>query len=127
MLLSIVSMFLAIVTVYTVTCKPYRHMNSTLQFCHKSPTNYGIHLAESNLQTCSGKVDGKDAPLPKAALNLNTASVGFHHRFCQRQTKPHSQSVFGKAAAIKPFKDMIQILRMDAVPRILYNNLCQAW
>ncbi len=72
-----------------LTRKPYCQMNHRLQFCHIR------------------KIDGKDRPASQVTADFNTALVGRNDRFCQRQAQPNALGVFGKAAAVKPLKDMV--------------------
>ena len=49
--------------------------------------------------------------------------MGFHNGLCQRQAQPDSLLVLGKAAAVEPLENMVQILRMDATAVVLYGDL----
>ena len=49
--------------------------------------------------------------------------MGFHDGLCQRQAQPDALLVLGKAAAVEPLENMVQVLRMDAAAVVLYGDL----
>ena len=57
------------------------------------------------------------------AVHFNGTAVGFDDGFCQRKAQADPLSVFGKAAAIKSFENMGQVLRVDAASVVLYDDL----
>ena len=52
--------------------------------------------------------------------------MGFHDGLCQRQAQPDALLVLGKAAAVEPLENMVQVLRMDAAAVVLdrKDNIC---
>ena len=47
----------------------------------------------------------------------------FNNHFAERKTKANALLVFRKTAPVKPLEYMVQILRLDAAPIVLYDNL----
>ena len=75
------------------------------------------------LQFCwNWQVDRKNASPAQCAVHLDHTVMGLNDGLCQREAQADALGVLGKPAAVKPFEDVVYVLRVDATPGVCHGD-----